>query len=94
MGHVLALTDHDVIDLSIDQASRPERGIVLEPFAFPRPPHFTEQRTTLIDDDTGGALVYDPRPNEQPWLPLRKWRQAADKRVTDAVIRAMRDVLG
>jgi len=25
---------------------------------------------------------------------MRKWRQAADKRVTDAVIRAMRDVLG
>jgi len=59
VGHVLALTDHDVIDLSIDQASRPERGVVLEPFAFPRPPNFTEQRTTLIDDHTGSTLVYD-----------------------------------
>jgi hypothetical protein len=94
VGHVLALTHDDVIDLSIDQASRPEQGIVLEPFAFPRPPHFTEQRTTLIDEDTGGALVYDPRPDERPWLPSSRWRRAGDKRVTDNVIRAMRDVLG
>jgi hypothetical protein len=75
-GHLILVTEHFVIDPSVDQASRPERGLVATPWFMPRPDGFPEKLQWLtLRSDSGAQLDYlvQDRPAAD-WTTLPDWQ--------------------
>lgn len=92
--HVVALTAHQLIDLSLDQASRPERDMETAPLAGPRPAFKDGLHYSFACVDSGVRVLYercdDPCVTEL-WHRSRNWqRNVENRRLTGQVIRAMR----
>ncbi len=76
--HVVAwVPAHDAfIDLSLDQASRPHKGLPLEPSVFPLVAGYDWSAPVGYDDVvTGLRVVVDPEPDgDRYWRGHRNWR--------------------
>jgi hypothetical protein len=71
-GHVIAESEHYLIDLSAAQFSRPKRGLEFGPMFLPRPEMDTEY-WTYADSENGTVIVYSPQAD-------RRYRNAPDWR--------------
>jgi hypothetical protein len=84
-GHVVCLVEQRrILDLTLGQASRPERGVNLGPGVFgPLPSDF--ETTGSSFPVTGGCVaVYRPHTNERGFLPLPHW---ADRSFSQPFVR-------
>lgn len=75
--HVVLIVEGELLwDLSIDQASRPERDIMLaKPFLAPTSPAFLAGREMLTGRNVGGTLVsYSARPGYDFWSSSPNWQ--------------------
>jgi len=74
-GHLVALVDNQVIvDLSLDQADRPNRGIILKPWAVPT------QGRDLVNPpfptaNVNGCLVQYVRSDADGWQAAPDWQK-------------------
>jgi hypothetical protein len=76
-GHVAVLSGTRLIDASIDQANRPEHGIVLEPVAFDVPPHFLSPGGIAHWTTPNGIhLQYIHHPDNRSYRSTPNWRDA------------------
>lgn len=75
-GHVVTVVEEaHVLDLTVDQASRPQKGIVLTPVRWIAPGGFlTGEAPALFD--VGGCLVkYDARPRDEDFMRAPDWTE-------------------
>lgn len=95
-GHVAILLDEApwLVDLSIDQASRPMHDLPVEPMAFPIP---LDRGAWLAGDpvavqrrDTGVGFYVWARPDDRSYRRTPGWRDPAHALAAGAIIRAMR----
>jgi hypothetical protein len=93
---VVIVEDHWLWDLAIDQAARPERGIILDrPILAPVTPEFLAAEQPVAGRNAEGVLiVYRARPNYEPWLISPNWRadghDAPDRqRMVELTLRAI-----
>jgi hypothetical protein len=84
-GHLVCwLNSGAFIDLSLDQASRPEKGIELTPGLFTPPPGFERGGVPAPFLLPGGtACIYEARPHDLSYCRAADWR---DKRRRRAVV--------
>lgn len=77
-GHLAVLCQDMLIDASIDQAHRPEHGILIEsPIALPVGADFERDGgTTRAEGPLDAALVYFHRPGNTSYLQSPAWRKA------------------
>lgn len=98
-GHLVAVArtagvDPVVIDLSIDQADRPEKGIkITEPITFPVPPAERaflrgEQNAMLADRDSGILMVYLAYPGDVSFKDAPDWEREWMEPTTKAFIKS------
>jgi hypothetical protein len=74
-GHLAVLSGNTLIDASIDQASRPEHGILLEPLAFDVPSDFfLDGGSVWRMNDHGVALEYTHLPTNRGYRSTPAWR--------------------
>ena len=75
-GHLVALVENKyLLDLSIDQASRPERGLLLEPFFIEVPSDFLQGGGISVAATSGAELHYWARPADKSFLQAGDWRK-------------------
>ena len=75
-GHLVALVENKyLLDLSIDQASRPERGLLLEPFFIEVPSGFMQGSGISVTTSQGAELQYWARPADKSFLQAGDWRK-------------------
>ena len=96
-GHLVALLDdatgeHWLIDASLDQLSRPERGIELEPAVLLLNRPWDGRRESWTSPY--GALIYEATPTPGDWRHSPDWRsqRAQVQRVAGAAIRRLREI--
>lgn len=89
VGHVVACTKKVLIDMSIDQATRPAKNIFLEPLTMELRPgffegelNFTEMNETLV--------AYQANPGRTTFLESKDWTDALrHDRLVDEIIEVM-----
>ena len=83
-GHVVTIAEEALLmDLSLDQASRPEHGMRLKPAVFAlEPAFFLGQAQVWRNDDA--HLAYYPMPDNKRFLQAKDWRQ---RDITKAIVR-------
>lgn len=80
-GHLVALVDETILlDLSLDQASRTEKGIILTPTKAPMPDDFFTG-SPLVGELNGCTVIYKYKANEEfrnapDWKEKRRRRTA------------------
>ncbi len=86
-GHLVAnLADQVLIDLTLDQADRPQHGIVLPmPIIAPFPPEFLTEDGQLAGLVNGCRVVYEARPSDRSFEHSNDWRS---RKRRDAVVGA------
>jgi hypothetical protein len=77
-GHVIAVVnDRWALDLTIDQASRPQHGIELSPHHWPVTPAFLRgDQPDVFRTEDGSVVVYDAMPDDKGFLTVPDWRLA------------------
>jgi hypothetical protein len=76
-GHLGVLCGNHLVDASIDQASQPEHGIVLEPLAFEVAAEFMRDGGSMwVMTDRGLALQYIHHPNNRAYRSTPAWKNA------------------
>lgn len=96
-GHLVAVTADEIIDLSLPQANRPDRGIEVTPSRLPltgeRRTGFLAGNEQMVYTDPGGiTLVYRARPRDRTYTTSPNWgaRDRADRaRIVGEIIRAI-----
>ena len=73
-----------LLDLSIDQASRPQHGIVLTPFYTP----YTGEPLTL-EIPNGGAIIYETEPDNKEWKQAPDWNLKRWSNAVEEVLEAL-----
>jgi len=95
-GHLATLVEERVLlDLSIDQANRPAKGIEVTPLAAPVPPEFVrgEEAVTLSHKKSGCLIRYHTL-HRIEYGETPAWRRLSDKRVVaDRIIWRMERAL-
>ncbi len=87
-GHLVAVVyGTAVIDLSLPQASRPAKGIVLPAVLFEAGPGFLEGQARDLGVN-GSLLVYRARPDDRSYASAPDWQ---DARRRAPAVRAIRD---
>jgi hypothetical protein len=86
-GHLVAMVGDTLVDASIEQANRPEKGIVLPPvLAAKAPEPFRLGREKFYLHSPDGLLIYEP-------IKDRSWKNAPDwinpKRHRRAILRIL-----
>ena len=93
-GHLIALTATVAIDASLDQFSRPRRGLVAEPSAFPLPAGGWANGDPIGFECTerGTVVIYE-RHADADWRRSPNWRASlpAMRRVVGLAIRELRE---
>lgn len=96
-GHLMAHCGDTLVDLSLDQASRPAHGIVLPPALFKTPPGFREGTAGCEYKLNGCLIAYVRAPETDRWWSRSpNWgrRDAKPRReIVATVIRAVRSGL-
>lgn len=93
--HVVVVVGNTMLDLTLDQASRPQHGIVLGPTAFRIPnaiDHFEDQPYQFEMND-GAILIYYPHAGNRWYANSPNWgrRDApARAKIAGEIIRAVR----
>lgn len=76
-GHLAVYCQGLLIDASVDQASRPEKGILLpQPVAFDVGPTFLEPGGRIVMENGELVIEYVHRPKNTRFLRTPAWRQA------------------
>lgn len=93
-GHLVCLLRPDLmIDLSIDQATRPQKGIVLRPFAVPVTADFVDGRSARVVGQNGCVLRYQRHPH-RGFKNSGDWRDASRTApIVDEIARKIRQRL-
>lgn len=86
-GHLVAnLADKVLIDLTLDQADRPQHGIVLPmPVVAPFPPELLTEDGQMAGMVNGCRVVYEARPADRSFERSNDWRS---RKRHDAVVGA------
>ncbi len=86
-GHlVVNLADQVLIDLTLDQADRPQHDIVLPmPIIAPFPPEFLTEDGHLAGIVNGCRVVYEARPSDRSFERSNDWRS---RKRRDAIVGA------
>jgi hypothetical protein len=86
-GHLVAnLADRVLIDLTLDQADRPQHGIVLPmPILAPFPSEFLTEDGQMAGLVNGCRVVYEARPDDRSFERSNDWRS---RKRRDAVVAA------
>jgi hypothetical protein len=80
-GHLVAIFDRRLmLDLSIDQAKRPELGLDPAPFVADIPAGFTEGGTLSVPVG-GGQAIYTAQPNRRDYRDLPAWEQGTPEQI-------------
>lgn len=93
-GHLVALSETVMVDLTLDQANRPEHRIALQPRAFRVTPEFAAGEAEMQFVVNGCAVAYRRVDEREWWKASPNWsrRDAVTRRaIAGAVIRAVRD---
>jgi hypothetical protein len=93
-GHVVAVVGAFLVDLSLDQASRPEKGINLEPHCFEFDADVYAGATWTYRINGGEAFVeYKLRPDLESWRDSPDWRLGLKRYRSEIgrIIRAVRE---
>lgn len=83
-GHVaLLVANRYMVDPSIDQLARPARGIIIEPLIMPFDEEvgfedFLGGAKASVELPNGGALVYEPHPEDLAYLDFCDWEPVED----------------
>lgn len=74
-GHLVAIVSRRWLwDLSIDQASRPEKGLQLPPCVVaPVDEAFLRGKRTLVGEFENGVITYDARPGDRTYQASPNW---------------------
>jgi hypothetical protein len=93
-GHLVTVLGGQVlIDLTLDQANRPQHGIVLPmPILAPCDPEFLAGEAQVAGIVGGCRVIYEARPDDRSFERSNDWRSR--KRRTDVVGRAVRRLKG
>jgi hypothetical protein len=93
-GHLVAiLADKVLIDLTLDQANRPQHDIVLPmPLVAPLPPDFLAEDGQMAGQVNGCRVVYEARPSDHSFDRSNDWRSR--KRHDGVVAGAIRRLKG
>jgi hypothetical protein len=74
VGHVVAIADDELmIDLSLDQAKRPNKHLLLEPSIF-QLPHDWKYRQELAYEARGMRIIYVPENHNDTFRKSNDWR--------------------
>ena len=94
-GHlVLLVRGRLLLDLSIDQAARPDKGIYLHAFRTVLPTGFLEQGSGLVvQNPEGGTISYELNLGNRSWKFAPDWREGRWDDVTHLVTVAVRQRL-
>jgi hypothetical protein len=94
-GHlVLVVRGRYLLDLSADQASRPNRGIHITPLWFILPVGGGFVRKIALTNEKGGTVSYEPDPANTSWRVAPDWKRSWDepvREVTAAVRRTLKE---
>lgn len=92
VGHIVAIYEDYMIDLSLDQAHRPNRNIIMKPSIFKVEESFNG---TYIYELNECYLVYHFRPDLQRWKGHIDWRMYKERytRQTAQIVKAIRKEL-
>lgn len=93
--HLVIVTARALVDLTLDQATRPSRGIRLAPMAFGLSPEerrrlVTGQQLAFHDDTGGGVVIYQARVGNRDYTTSANWgrRDAAMRhRIAGQILR-------
>jgi len=76
-----------IADPSLDQASRPERGIPLGPIMFPVDiPSWDAWESSVLDDDSGIRLEYEKMKNPPSWEGSPDWAKGKEREVVQVQV--------
>jgi hypothetical protein len=92
-GHLVAnLADRPLIDLTLDQADRPQHGIVLPvPILAPFPPEFLNEDGQMAGVVNGCRVVYEAQPFDRSFERSNDWRSRKRREaVVGAAIRRLK----
>ena len=91
-GHLVAVAGEWLLDASLDQLSRPARGLTLRAAAFTLPDGWdrTEPDTMHIAESSGAVILYAPL-GDDAWRRSPNWANGGQgiRRVAGAAIRAL-----
>lgn len=74
VGHVVCMVENKwLLDLSIDQASRPERDMPLEPLYALASENILAGKPSVLRHPSGITLEYGPRPEDRSFLTAPDW---------------------
>lgn len=86
-GHVVAIVaDKFLLDLSLDQASRPHKNLKLEPALLPLPDNWSGQPVLLYEEPDGMRLMYHRVDNEN-------YRKANDWCISERTTPVAKDII-
>lgn len=94
-AHVVVLSGAYLIDTSVDQASRPAKGIDLPPAIFARMPvEWAKGGVWQIMPMPGGGMIrYRAHPNEHGWVKSVSWQDDGyDRRVRDKIVSTLVEI--
>jgi hypothetical protein len=93
-GHLVAILESTVlVDLTLDQASRPEKNIVLHPGWSVVPTSFLAGRDMAQCDMNGSRVSYSAMPADRSFTSAGDWTARILDRL-DPIARVMRAVQG
>ena len=74
-GHLVLRSDAHLIDATIDQANRPEHGIVMPPLLLlsHTPDAFWNAEELLEAEVNDCHVIYEPRPHDHSWMGSPAW---------------------
>ena len=95
-GHLILATDHYLADPSIDQAARPEEGLVIKPWWMGRPEGFPERENEieLVHGPSGARIDYrvQRRPSKD-WTGAPDWGFHPDDPIVREVVALAQEAL-
>lgn len=82
-GHLVVLAYRQVmIDVSIDQANRPHKDIVLKPIVVTVPDDWAEGGEDCVVWENGCLLLYRAKPKDRAWVQTAGWTGHKEIRAT------------
>lgn len=72
-GHLILLVGEYMVDLSIDQTARPEKGIQIRPFYAKLAEYLSGGLQVLVLNPQGGTILYEPNPGNAEWKGTPDW---------------------
>jgi hypothetical protein len=86
--HVVAIAGNRLIDLTLDQVSRPEKDLIAQPLSTVVRVEFLRGQVPLaVGLDRGGRVQYDALPNDASYAAQRSWMdEATQDKVVEVIV--------